>query len=204
MHGIFHFDKGLLYTIKELFTRPGHSIREYIQGKRVKHFNYFTTVLFILALDYLIVSWFHIDISHWISDASGLVKFQKSYSKISPFLGIPLYALASYLIFRKSKQNYTENLVLNIYMICGWASISLLFKIVMIFIPNVETFRTINGVFIALTHIYIFVFYYQYFSAFNYKKLFLIVRAILITLLILTMKQLINDTLNEIGQKYLH
>jgi hypothetical protein len=36
-HGLFHFDKGVTYTAKQLFTRPGHSIREFIEGKRVKH-----------------------------------------------------------------------------------------------------------------------------------------------------------------------
>lgn len=29
-HGIFHIDKGILYTSKELFRRPGHTIREYL------------------------------------------------------------------------------------------------------------------------------------------------------------------------------
>ncbi|MBC8155688.1 MAG: DUF3667 domain-containing protein [Bacteroidetes bacterium] len=37
-HGLLHIDKGILYTTKELFTRPGHSIREFLLGKRVKHF----------------------------------------------------------------------------------------------------------------------------------------------------------------------
>ncbi len=49
IHGVFHLDKGLLFTIKELFTRPGHSIREYVQGKRIKHFNYFTAILILIA-----------------------------------------------------------------------------------------------------------------------------------------------------------
>ena len=39
LNGIFNVNKSLFYTLKELFTRPGHSIREYIQGKRIRHFN---------------------------------------------------------------------------------------------------------------------------------------------------------------------
>lgn len=54
VHGIFHFDKGFFFTIKELFTRPGHSIREYVKGKRVKHFNYFATVLLLLTIIYFV------------------------------------------------------------------------------------------------------------------------------------------------------
>lgn len=37
-HGVFHVDKGILFTLKELFVRPGHTIREYIKGKRKRHF----------------------------------------------------------------------------------------------------------------------------------------------------------------------
>lgn len=46
-HGIFHVDKGIFYTIKELFTRPGHTIREYIEGRRQSHFK---PVLLIMIL----------------------------------------------------------------------------------------------------------------------------------------------------------
>jgi Protein of unknown function (DUF3667) len=37
-HGIVHLDKGFLLTSKALLTRPGHFIREYIEGKRVNHY----------------------------------------------------------------------------------------------------------------------------------------------------------------------
>lgn len=54
VHGVFHVDKGFLFTIKELFTRPGHSMREFIEGKRANHFNYFSLVLIILGCNSLI------------------------------------------------------------------------------------------------------------------------------------------------------
>ena len=38
-HSIFHFDKGLLYSINELILRPGYTIRDFIAGKRIYHFN---------------------------------------------------------------------------------------------------------------------------------------------------------------------
>ncbi len=43
-HSIFHIDKGILYTTKELFIRPGLTIREYLHGKRVKHFKPFAYI----------------------------------------------------------------------------------------------------------------------------------------------------------------
>ncbi len=35
VHGVWHVDKGIVFTIKELFTRPGHSVREFILGKEL-------------------------------------------------------------------------------------------------------------------------------------------------------------------------
>jgi ascorbate-specific PTS system EIIC-type component UlaA len=35
---IFQINKGILFTIRELFVRPGESIREFIKGKRKYHF----------------------------------------------------------------------------------------------------------------------------------------------------------------------
>lgn len=51
-HGLLHFDKGIAYTAKQLFTRPGHSIRDFIEGKRVKHFKPISLVM-ILATAYV-------------------------------------------------------------------------------------------------------------------------------------------------------
>lgn len=54
VHGVLHFDKGFFYTVKELFTKPGHSVREFINGKRTKHFNAFTFLLLVLGANYFI------------------------------------------------------------------------------------------------------------------------------------------------------
>lgn len=43
-----HVNKGFVYTIKELFTRPGQSIKEFIEGKRIKHYKPLLLV-FVLA-----------------------------------------------------------------------------------------------------------------------------------------------------------
>ncbi|WP_071840008.1 DUF3667 domain-containing protein [Sediminibacterium salmoneum] len=41
IHGVFHFDKGLPLTVKELIVRPGKVARNYIQGKRISYYNFF-------------------------------------------------------------------------------------------------------------------------------------------------------------------
>lgn len=38
-HGLMHFDKGVLYSAGQLFTRPGDSIRDFIEGKELNILN---------------------------------------------------------------------------------------------------------------------------------------------------------------------
>src|SRR5215213_8947870 len=57
-HGLFHFDNGIFYTIKQLLTRPGHTIREFIQGKRVRHFKPLSLVVVLATLYGLLYHYF--------------------------------------------------------------------------------------------------------------------------------------------------
>lgn len=207
IHGIFHLDKGFFYTIKELFTRPGHSIREYVQGKRVKHFNYFTTIILLITIGYFMKKWAKVDGSILYDDKKtieGLLKVLKDYSKITVFLTIPIISFFSYLFFKKSKQNYTENLVLNLYLLCGTLTISLLLTTCLIFSDNKDFLILVNYFASVLTFLYVVIFYYQYFSVFDLKKYKLIIRVIFISILYLVTKQITNDILNIIGLKYLN
>lgn len=54
-YGLTNCDTGILFTYKELFTRPGHMLADYISGKRVIYFQPFPT-LFITAGLYGILS----------------------------------------------------------------------------------------------------------------------------------------------------
>jgi len=204
IHGIFHFDKGFFYTIKELFSRPGHSVREYVQGKRTKHFNYFSTIILLLTIGYFLKKWTKIEVSSLYDkeSLSGVFKVLKEYSKITVFLIIPINALLSYLLFKKSKQNYTENLVLNLYLLCGVLAISFILPIFMIFTDNKEFLLLVNNFLAVLTFLYVIIFNYQYFSAFDYKKNSLIIRVVIIAILYLATKQITNIILNTIGLKY--
>lgn len=207
IHGIFHLDKGFFYTIKELFTRPGHSIREYVQGKRVKHFNYFTTIILLITIGYFMKKWAKVDGSILYDDKKtieGLLKVLKDYSKITVFLTIPIISFFSYLFFKKSKQNYTENLVLNLYLLCGTLTISLLLTTCLIFSDNKDFLILVNYFASVLTFLYVVIFYYQYFSVFDLKRYKLIIRVIFISILYLVTKQITNDILNIIGLKYLN
>src|ERR1035437_8773131 len=60
-YGLLHFDKGILFTTKELFTRPGNSIREFLEGKRAKHFQPISLVLVLAGIYGLLFHFFKIN-----------------------------------------------------------------------------------------------------------------------------------------------
>jgi len=52
----FHANKGIIYTVKELLIHPGNAIRDYLNGKRVNHFNPFLFLLLTGGLSTLLYS----------------------------------------------------------------------------------------------------------------------------------------------------
>ena len=204
IHGVFHLDKGLLFTIKELFTRPGHSIREYVQGKRVKHFNYFTAILIIIAIGHFLGGFSKVRFADLYEKGqmTGYAKVVKEYAKVIILIGIPLFTLSSYLLFKKAKQNYTEHLVLNTYLMSGILVIGLLFPTITLFYSNIKVLQVVNFCIPLLEMIYYFWFFYQYFSVFGYSKVSLTFKSILIAIIILFIKGLMNYSVDKIGSHY--
>ena len=150
---IFQINYGFFFTIKELFIRPGHSIREFIIGKRKNHFKPISYTL-VLSTVYFIFSQI-IDkktfLAEFISGFSesarekGLGSFNffsttldwliNNHAYTTLFL-IPLYSLASYIAFLGKGYNYLENVVINSYIIGQQAIIYSIFLIPSIFIAN--------------------------------------------------------------------
>jgi hypothetical protein len=124
-HGIFHVDKGLLYTMGQLYSRPGAAIREFIEGKRVKHFKPIG-MIFLLGTFYGIF-YHYLGIDLFKMGAKGndpeLVKLFKhlnewvgSHYAIISLASVPLFSVGSYLVFRKSRYNMIEHIVLNSFI----------------------------------------------------------------------------------------
>ncbi len=128
---VFQINRGFFYSLKELFIRPGHSIREYLDGKRKQHFKPIGYVL-ILSTVYFFVARF-LESDTFMNDfvtgfASGpndsevdgktlaiLKWFTGNYAYTTLIL-IPVFSLASYFTFLKSRCNYLEHVVLNAYI----------------------------------------------------------------------------------------
>lgn len=190
VHGILHLDKGFFFSIKELFTRSGHSIREYIEGKRAKHFNYVSLIIMIIALGHFVGSISDIrliDITHYFSTEDVVTQFDiisKKNPKLFTIIKIPLLAFFTFLFFKKAKQNFTEHIILNIYKVCGELLIAIIFTLIAIFFKNIlplNYFFTIVG---GLTFVYSVWYYFQYFSTYGYSKFSLLIRSVIATIIL--------------------
>ena len=128
---LLQVNRGFLFTLKELFTRPGHAIREFLEGKRVRHYK---PVAYLLVTSTIyILSTYLMDRNTFIEDV--IVGFNQGASEVNPDADlsyqnwivdkqvyvtlslIPLFSLSSYLAFFKSKYNFFEHLVINCYII---------------------------------------------------------------------------------------
>lgn len=133
-HAFTHADTGVLYMAKELLIRPGTVAREFVEGKRKRYFSPFAFLLILLSLYVLGVSktgYSDAIVNSMTSlmtrlqpnsaavqqDLEGLKEMSKvnDYSKPLALALIPLTSLFTFALFRKSKFNYAEHLVFNLF-----------------------------------------------------------------------------------------
>jgi hypothetical protein len=123
---IFQVNRGFLFTVKELFTRPGQSIREFIEGKRKNHIKPLAFLVLTSSL-YLLINYLfeHQTIiataikGYNMADGSSdgaLSTFIKNNQTYFILLLLPSFSLASYLAFIKAKYNFYEHIILNLYI----------------------------------------------------------------------------------------
>ncbi|MEO6149084.1 MAG: DUF3667 domain-containing protein, partial [Mucilaginibacter sp.] len=116
-------DRGFFYTVKELFTRPGHTIREFIEGKRINHFKPFALVLLLAGIYGFLYHYFNIND---VPRMGGQPDIEQTMAKTNEWLAnnyslamvmlIPFFAFGSYIVFRKSGYNYVQNVVINLFL----------------------------------------------------------------------------------------
>lgn len=134
MHGIFHLDSGILFTIKQLVTRPGHAIREFLQGKRVKHFKPFSFVIVLATIYGFLFHYLIYEVQpvikpdETLSIIENVVNWTISHFSFAILLFILSNTIASYKIFKMQGFNIVEHLVLNTY----FRGLTLIFAIIML------------------------------------------------------------------------
>lgn len=196
IHGLFHFDKGMLFTAKESLIRPGKAAIDYIEGKRIRYYNVFYLILVIIGLNlFLSTSYDHLseiytpEISDRVSNDLGekIEQFFSDYAKVIIFSFVPLFAINGYVLFRKRKLNLSEHFIiagitfLGILLVNTFSSIIsfLDFTIYFGFLSDIVSFTSI----LAILFIPIYS-YYQTFKSF-YNKRYFTIRMLIFSLLLL-------------------
>ncbi|WP_281233410.1 DUF3667 domain-containing protein [Flavobacterium gelatinilyticum] len=141
-HGLLHFDKGILYSLKQLFTRPGHSVREFIEGKRVRHFKPLSLVVVLATLYGVLYHYFHINLFPDKSTSNfnydELNEWQAAHFSWIIIATIPLYTVGTYIVFRKQGYNYVEFFVLNTFKASQRLFAQLLTFPILIYLNNTD------------------------------------------------------------------
>jgi hypothetical protein len=121
--GLLHVRKGIWYTMIQLFRRPGHMIRDYIDGKRVKYISPITLAVLLAATYALVIQDFHISLHQSASSTPDiedkhvdvLLDWALKYNSWLMLLTLPLISMSSFICFRRQGYNFMEHIVLNAY-----------------------------------------------------------------------------------------
>jgi len=150
-HGLLHFDNGIPYSLKQLLIRPGHSIREFIEGKRIKHFKPLSLVAVLAALYGFLYHYFHIDLFKNPADSEidfgDFNEWMATHFSWVTIATIPIYTIGTYIVFRKQGYNFFELFVLNTFKASQRLSVQILTFPVLIYLDSInhaERFSTIT------------------------------------------------------------
>jgi Protein of unknown function (DUF3667) len=137
-HSIFHVDKGFFYTFKELILRPGKTLREYLDGKRIKHYRPFAYVLLMATIYILATKGLHYLVKiieakkgYEVNISNG--SFFQQYLSVFLFLMIPFASLVTWLVLIKERYNYWEHFLVNTYVTAQLTIVFLFMEIIRFF-----------------------------------------------------------------------
>ena len=137
-HSVLHMDKGILYSLKNLMLRPGHFIRDYIEGRRANHVKPLLLIMMTAALVVLLSQLLGREVADTASLLDGananraagdlaMARFMSGSAVINQWINqhfaaatvmlIPLEAAMFRLAFgRVGKLNYPEWLVITAFL----------------------------------------------------------------------------------------
>lgn len=167
MHGVLHLDKGILFTLKHVFTRPGYAAKDYISGKRVNYYNIFYLIL--LTVGFLLLAHGHKHVTAEQLEKLGKLPhslaiifalFANNFKYIL-LLQIPLFSLCGIVFFNRLNYNYFENFIIAGYATLGAFILSLIGTLIgMLWSPasiifNLLIFPFVGWVYYQVTnHVY--------------------------------------------------
>ena len=155
-HAIWHVEKGFFYNVKQLFIRPGHAIRDFLEGKRKYFFNPLSYLAIMILFNYLVmrvVNFHTYDEKELLNLSAERIKEIKDYDIVNwwimshaylfMLIAVPLTGIFLYLLLRifKIKYNLAENVIIAlfiiaqgtliqsiVYLLTGWIHIGIVIR----------------------------------------------------------------------------
>lgn len=196
LHGLFHLEKGMLFTAKESLTRPGKAAIDYIEGKRIRYYNVFYFILILIGINLFLGNYYDQLAEIYLGESSEKMNnalgqkiddFFTNYAKILIFSFVPLFGINSFFLFRKRNFNFSEHIIIAGITFLGILLITTFGRLIS-FLDFTQNFDIISNIINGITGLAIFIFpifsYYQTFKDY-YKKMPFTFRILLFTLLIL-------------------
>jgi len=177
LHVLFDFDRGFFHTAREMFLRPGKTIYDYLQGKRVTHFN---PLMFLILLGGIASALYHLFNVNLIVENVNFVSMDRTIPILAHKYFIVIAAimlfyltLTDFILYRHKKYLLPEFFVSNAFQIGE------ILIIVIVSLPFLYLQKYINATYsmqieiryfiIVLFFCYLFLVRYQLYDA---KKIF--------------------------------
>ena len=121
LHGVWHLERGMLFTIKQALIRPGKAALDYIKGKRVRYYNVFYLSLILIGLNALVIHFLRTyrSAASINSTDDTLFGFLAQHAKALVFAIVPVLAVNGSLIYRRLKLNFAEHLIVAGFCLTG-------------------------------------------------------------------------------------
>lgn len=134
IHGMWHFERGILFTLKQAIVRPGQAALDYISGKRIRYYNVFYLSLLVIGLNILLLHFydsFGEKQSTLIAEdiTPDVTSFFKTNIKIILFSIFPILGTSGWLIFRRLKLNIAEHFIISGMCLLGMMQFVILFSL---------------------------------------------------------------------------
>jgi hypothetical protein len=143
---VLHFERGILHTVKELFTNPGKNIRKYLTESRTRLVKPVIFIFLTSLLYTLINNFFHIEdayVNNNVFDNSVIIKIinwiQSHYGYANLLTGI-FIAIWLKILFKKYDYNFYELLI----MLCFVMGISMIIFSVFALIEGLVHFKLLG------------------------------------------------------------
>ena len=171
-------ENGFFPTIKALTLSPGPTIKSYLQGKRLQLTIPMRYLIVMGAIAAIITIRYKVFAGEGTGAPFEFLKFMdkdfweyaNEFITILNIVTVPVFAFFSFLFFRRAGFNYSENLIMNMYLTAHQLFILLLF------FPFIELFldsrSSILYIYTAVTFVYNFWVYISFFNWWNLKGVF--------------------------------